>query len=76
MTAPQSSGDCSDYLPQEPPSKTARRYRSSSYFLEDQLRTSEAVNDFRMTKTIVQNLPQFSLKSQLEFAVRYARQAT
>ncbi len=71
MTAPHASSEGSDYLPQEPPSKTARRYRSSSYFLEDQLRTSEAVNDFRMTKTIVQNLPQFSLKSQLEFAVRY-----
>lgn len=64
--------DPTDYCPQEPPSKTARRYRSSSYFLEDQLKRSDALNEFRLTKTIVNNLPQFSLQHQLEFAVQYA----
>ncbi|MDH4378297.1 MAG: hypothetical protein QE263_00110 [Vampirovibrionales bacterium] len=61
----------SDYSPQEPPSVTARRYRSSTYFLEDQLKRSEALNDFRQTKTLVNNLPQFSLRSQLAFALQY-----
>ncbi|MFN8614564.1 MAG: hypothetical protein U0003_01460 [Vampirovibrionales bacterium] len=60
-----------DYLPQEPPSVTAKRYRNSRYFLEDQLKRSEALNDFRHTKTMVNNLPQFSLRSQLAFAIQY-----
>lgn len=61
-----------EYNPHESPAMTAKRYRSSNYFLADQLKTSEALNDFRLTKTIVQNMPQFSLRHQLDFAIRYA----
>lgn len=63
---------CQDYNPHESPATTARRYRNSSYFMADQLRTSEALNDFRLTKTVVQNMPQFSLRHQLDFAIRTA----
>lgn len=37
-----------------------RRYRSSKYFLEDQLRYSEAVADFRSVKEFLSNTSAFT----------------
>ncbi len=59
-----------NYTPLEPQSVTARRYRTSKYFLKDQLRCSEAVHDFRSVKAMVSSLPQFSLRSRFQFAAQ------
>lgn len=59
-----------NYTPLEPQSVTARRYRTSKYFLKDQLRCSEAIHDFQSVKAMVNNLPQFSLRSKFQFAAQ------
>lgn len=43
------------------------RYRSSSYFLEDQLRCSEAVDDFQSMKTMVNRLAAFDPFQHVSF---------
>ncbi len=55
------------YSEYEPHSVTAKRYRTSNYFLNDQLKCSEAIHDFQSVKTLVNGLPQFSLRSKFEF---------
>jgi hypothetical protein len=44
-----------------------RRYRSSKYFLEDQLRYSEAVADFRSVKEFLSNTSAFTGKSAFQW---------
>ena len=44
-----------------------KRYRTSKYFLEDQLRCSEAAADFRSVKELVSNTPSFSFGSAFKF---------
>lgn len=41
--------------------KVDRRYRQSEYFLADQLRYAEAVQDFRSIKNALMNSTQFNL---------------
>lgn len=41
--------------------KVDKRYRASDYFLEDQLRYSEAVDEFRTIKEALTHASQFSL---------------
>jgi hypothetical protein len=43
------------------------RYRSSGYFLEDQLRQSEAAQDFRSVKRLLSTLVRLSLRTSYEF---------
>ncbi|MBX2860928.1 MAG: hypothetical protein KTR14_06820 [Vampirovibrio sp.] len=50
-----------------------RRYRSSKFFLEDQLRCSEAVNDFKTVKNFMQRTPQFGIKPAFQFALSPAK---
>jgi hypothetical protein len=45
------------------------RYRTSKYFLADQLRYSEAVNDFRSVRASISHLPQMNLLNRLQFAL-------
>jgi hypothetical protein len=45
-----------------------RRYRTSKYFLNDQLRYSEAIQDIQSVKTTLCKLPQFSLRQAFHFA--------
>ena len=45
------------------------RYRTNNYFLANQLRYSEAVNDFRSVRSSVDSLPQMSLINRLQFAL-------
>jgi hypothetical protein len=45
-----------------------RRYRTSKYFLEDQLRCSEAIQDFRTVKNLLAQTPQFNLRGTFKFA--------
>lgn len=44
-----------------------KRYRTSKYFLEDQLRCSEAAADFRSVKNLVSNAASFSLHQAFQF---------
>lgn len=44
-----------------------KRYRTSKYFLEDQLRCSEAAADFRSIRELVANTPSFSVRSTFRF---------
>lgn len=46
------------YSDLEPHAVTARRYRNSQYFLADQLRCSQAVNDYRNVRTFANSLSQ------------------
>ncbi len=55
------------YSEYEPQSVTTKRYRTSKYFLKDQLRCSEAIHDFQSVRSLVNELPQFSLRSKFEF---------
>ncbi|MCA9799197.1 MAG: hypothetical protein KC474_06575 [Cyanobacteria bacterium HKST-UBA04] len=50
--------------------KVDRRYRESEYFLADQLRYAEAVQEFRSVKNAMLNSSQFSLA---DVAFRFAR---
>jgi hypothetical protein len=45
-----------------------RRYRTSKYFLEDQLRCSEAVQDFRTVKSVLSNTSLFTVRQAFRFA--------
>lgn len=45
-----------------------RRYRTSKYFLEDQLRCSEAVRDFRTVKSTLGSTSQFNVRQAFRFA--------
>ena len=47
-----------------------RRYRTTKYFLEDQLRCSEAVQDFRTVKNLLDKTPQFNLRQTFQFATQ------
>jgi hypothetical protein len=44
-----------------------QRYRNSKYFLEDQLRCSEAAADFRSVKELVGRAPSFCIRSTFRF---------
>lgn len=44
-----------------------RRYRTSRYFLQDQLRCSEAVADFRSVKQLVASAQSFSPTTAFRF---------
>ncbi len=44
-----------------------RRYRTSKYFLEDQLRCSEAAADFRSIRELVASTPSFSVRQSFQF---------
>jgi len=44
------------------------RYRTSRYFLEDQLRTSEAAQDFKSVKKLLSTLVRLSLRTSYEFS--------
>lgn len=44
-----------------------RRYRTSKYFLQDQLRCSEAAADFRSVRDLVSNTASFSFKQAFQF---------
>lgn len=44
-----------------------QRYRTSEYFLEDQLRYSEAVSDFRSIKTLLSNAMSFTGQNAFRF---------
>ena len=61
--AKERSGDHSDsiYQPCE------RRFRTSSYFLEDQLRCSEALEDFRSVRNLLHSLTDFQPKEAFQF---------
>lgn len=50
--------DAAPYCEQEPHAVTARRYRNSRYFLEDQLRCSQAVDDYRAIRSFASGLNQ------------------
>ncbi len=65
--AKHSKDDKITYSEYEPASVTAKRYRSSKYFLNDQLKCSEAIHDFQSVKDLVNGLPDFSLRSKFEF---------
>jgi hypothetical protein len=45
-----------------------KRYRSSRYFLEDQLRHSDAVEDFRTVKQLLASVQSFGLNQLFRFA--------
>jgi hypothetical protein len=45
--------------------KVDRRYRESNYFLADQLRYSEDVQDFRSVKQSIARSPFFNLQHQV-----------
>lgn len=49
-----------------------RRYRTSKYFLEDQLRCSEAAEDFRSIKNLMSNSQSFSLMGAFRFQMATA----
>ncbi len=44
-----------------------KRYRNSRYFLEDQLRCSAAVEDFRSVKSLIGNLSSFNQQQTFRF---------
>lgn len=44
-----------------------RRYRTSRYFLQDQLRCSEAAADFRSVKELVSRVAGFNLQQAFQF---------
>ena len=44
-----------------------KRYRTSRYFLEDQLRCSAAVEDFRSVKSLIDNLSRFNQENTFRF---------
>jgi hypothetical protein len=44
-----------------------RRYRTSRYFLEDQLRCSDAVSDFRSIKDMVSRTQAFNVRGSFRF---------
>jgi hypothetical protein len=44
-----------------------RRYRTNRYFLQDQLRCSEAISDFRSVKQLLSSTPAFSGASAFRF---------
>jgi hypothetical protein len=44
-----------------------KRYRSSKYFLQDQLRCSEAAADFRSIKELLSGAESFSLEQTFQF---------
>jgi hypothetical protein len=44
-----------------------QRYRNSKYFLEDQLRCSETVADFKSVKDLVNRAPSFCLNNTFQF---------
>ncbi|WP_373532334.1 hypothetical protein [Vampirovibrio sp.] len=44
-----------------------KRYRSSHYFLQDQLRCSEAAADFRSVKELITSAASFNLKQAFQF---------
>ena len=52
----------------EPVTHTMRRYRSSTYYLYQQLQHSEARQEFQQIKTMVNRLKQFSPTGRLQFA--------
>lgn len=57
--------------PEHEPEKLAlpcdRRYRNSKYFLQDQLRCSEAAADFRSVKELVANATAFNFNQAFQF---------
>jgi hypothetical protein len=44
-----------------------KRYRTSKYFLQDQLRCSEAAADFRSVKDLISNATSFNIKQAFQF---------
>ncbi len=59
----QSNDLASEYM------KVDRRYRESKYFLMDQLRYAESVNDFRSVKQAIMRSTEFNLaKRAFQFA--------
>ena len=44
-----------------------QRYRTSQYFLEDQLRCSDAAEDFRSVKNLVGKAQSFNLRNAFRF---------
>lgn len=57
--------------PEQEPEKPAlpcdRRYRSSKYFLQDQLRCSEAAADFRSVKALAAQVSAFNIHQAFQF---------
>ncbi|MBY0450903.1 MAG: hypothetical protein K2X01_09800 [Cyanobacteria bacterium] len=51
----------------EHPSTLSRRYRGSSYFLQDQLRCSEAVQEFRSIRHFIKHLAVPELRDTFRF---------
>lgn len=44
-----------------------RRYRTNQYFLEDQLRCSEAISDFRSVREFISKTQAFNFKRAFQF---------
>ena len=44
-----------------------RRFRTSAYFLQDQMRCSEAVEDFRSIRNLIQRVADFQPKTAFQF---------
>jgi hypothetical protein len=44
-----------------------KRYRTSKYFMQDQLRCSEAAADFRSVKELISSAASFNLKQAFQF---------
>ncbi len=44
-----------------------KRYRTSKYFLEDQLRCSEAAADFRSVKNLLEKTQSFNVRGAFRF---------
>ena len=54
----------------QPVLASERRYRNSNYFLEDQLRCSEAVSDFKSVRSLVEKAQGFSLRNAFQFQLQ------
>lgn len=50
-----------------------RRYRTHTYFLADQLRCSDALEDFRSVKALAEQLQVFSLTQVFQFQRKLVR---
>lgn len=56
-----------DHESEKPALPCDRRYRNSKYFLQDQLRCSEAAADFRSVKELVASAAAFNLNLAFQF---------
>ncbi len=59
--------ESSEHLTEKITLPSDRRYRTSRYFLQDQLRCSEAAADFRSVKELVSKATGFNLQQAFQF---------